>query len=379
MNRRTLLAGTVGAVLVGVLGGATGVLAVRPGQAAALQAVQAAGRSGPVRPSGIPPATSVPPGLGPPTPTPAVPTGPTPARAVPATTLLVAPRPLDRAAVQGLTAAGPLTVVLAGTVEVAGGGAAAVGVSPAGFRDFMPGPTRKSAALWTAVSQGQVAVSFALARARHLRLGSLVRVHGVPVRIAAEADFRLPQAALVVSLALAARLGLHQEEVLLDAPSTDRVARVARALLGSAEVISLVPPPAPANAAGPARPTSWRELYADAAATCPGLPWTVLAAIGQIESADGHDDGPSSAGALGPMQFLPSTWAEYGYRPQGGGAPDVFDPVDAVYSAARLLCADGAGAGPAGLAAAVFDYNHAGWYVREVLALAAGYARLYGS
>jgi membrane-bound lytic murein transglycosylase B len=104
----------------------------------------------------------------------------------------------------------------------------------------------------------------------------------------------------------------------------------------------------------------------------------VLAAIGQIESADGTNVGPSSAGALGPMQFLPSTWAQWGIDGFGQtGVPDVLNPYDAVPSAARLLCADGAAGGGQALYSAIFDYNHADWYVNEVLALAAQYATDY--
>ena len=104
----------------------------------------------------------------------------------------------------------------------------------------------------------------------------------------------------------------------------------------------------------------------------------MLAAIGQIESADGTNVGPSSAGALGPMQFLPTTWAQWGIDGFGQtGPPDVMNPYDAVPSAARLLCADGAASGGQSLYDAIFDYNHADWYVREVLALAAGYAAEY--
>jgi membrane-bound lytic murein transglycosylase B len=104
----------------------------------------------------------------------------------------------------------------------------------------------------------------------------------------------------------------------------------------------------------------------------------VLAAIGQIESGDGANSGPSSAGALGPMQFLPSTWQVWGITAFGEpGPPNVMDPYDAVPSAARYLCAAGAGT-RAGLARAIFAYNHADWYVAEVLALARQYARVYG-
>jgi membrane-bound lytic murein transglycosylase B len=105
------------------------------------------------------------------------------------------------------------------------------------------------------------------------------------------------------------------------------------------------------------------------------MSWTILAAIGQIESGDGANVGPSSAGALGPMQFIPSTWAQWGIDGFGQtGAPDVMNPYDAVPSAARMLCADGAAGGGRSLYNAIFAYNHAGWYVSEVLALAAEYA-----
>ncbi len=104
----------------------------------------------------------------------------------------------------------------------------------------------------------------------------------------------------------------------------------------------------------------------------------MLAAIGQIESGDGANMGPSSAGALGPMQFLPSTWATWGITAFGEtGPPNIMDPYDAVPAAARLLCADGAGS-PGGVRGAIFAYNHATWYVNEVLALAQQYARDYG-
>jgi cell wall-associated NlpC family hydrolase len=102
-----------------------------------------------------------------------------------------------------------------------------------------------------------------------------------------------------------------------------------------------------------------------AAGTRYGIPWTVLAAIGRVESNFGEDDGPSSAGALGPMQFEPPTWALYG---DGG---NIMDPADAIPAAARLLVANGA---PGNLQRAVFAYNHSASYVQLVLAWAARYA-----
>jgi cell wall-associated NlpC family hydrolase len=123
-------------------------------------------------------------------------------------------------------------------------------------------------------------------------------------------------------------------------------------------------------------------LYQVAATTCPGLPWTVLAAIGTVESSNGTSDlpgvqsGANSAGAEGPMQFEPATFAAYDMPvPVGGAAPpSPYDATDAVYAAARMLCANGA-ANAANLSGAVYDYNHSASYVTEVLNLAATYGQ----
>lgn len=123
----------------------------------------------------------------------------------------------------------------------------------------------------------------------------------------------------------------------------------------------------------PASP-GYLALYHAAATTCPGLSWAVLAAIGQVESGHGRNPGVSSAGAMGPMQFLPSTFAAYGVAVGHRGPADIMNPADAIYSAARYLCANGAGTGPAGLRSAIFAYNHADRYVQLVLGLAARYA-----
>jgi peptidoglycan hydrolase CwlO-like protein len=116
------------------------------------------------------------------------------------------------------------------------------------------------------------------------------------------------------------------------------------------------------------------QLYHQAAATCPGLSWTVLAAIGQVESGHGRNPSTSSAGAEGPMQFLPSTFVRYAVDGDHDGQTDIMDPADAIFSAANYLCANGAGLGGSHLSNAIWHYNHAGWYVELVLTLSNRYA-----
>ena len=97
----------------------------------------------------------------------------------------------------------------------------------------------------------------------------------------------------------------------------------------------------------------------------------MLAAINKIESDFGRNMGPSSAGAIGWMQFMPDTWARWGVDANGDGLPDPWNAEDAIYSAARYLAATG---GATDISSAVFSYNHAQWYVDEVLQLAQQYA-----
>ncbi len=99
-----------------------------------------------------------------------------------------------------------------------------------------------------------------------------------------------------------------------------------------------------------------------------GIPWHVLAAINKIESNFGRNMGPSSAGAVGWMQFMPDTWLRWGTDGDGDRIADPWDPEDGVYSAARYLAAAG---GDADLRRSIFAYNHANWYVDDVLELAA--------
>jgi membrane-bound lytic murein transglycosylase B len=118
-------------------------------------------------------------------------------------------------------------------------------------------------------------------------------------------------------------------------------------------------------------------LYKAAATTCPGLPWTVLASIGQVESGHGRNPSTSSAGAMGPMQFEPATFAAYAVDGDHDGVRNIMDPADAIYTAAHYLCANGAGRGPSALSSAILHYNHAEWYVEMVLKLSGMYASSY--
>ena len=92
--------------------------------------------------------------------------------------------------------------------------------------------------------------------------------------------------------------------------------------------------------------------------------WEVLAAINEIETDYGRNLNVSSAGALGWMQFMPPTWKAYGVDANRDGRKDPFNPVDAIFAAARYLRAAGA---QDDLRRAIFAYNHADWYVESVL------------
>ncbi|HVM15932.1 MAG TPA: lytic murein transglycosylase [Egibacteraceae bacterium] len=119
-------------------------------------------------------------------------------------------------------------------------------------------------------------------------------------------------------------------------------------------------------------PTEMVDLYQAATSVCPGLPWAVLAAVGKVETDHARNVAVSSAGARGPMQFMPATWRAYGMDADGDGSADIDDPADAVFSAASYLCAHGGGE-PETLPQALYAYNHAWWYVHGVI----GYAQRY--
>lgn len=123
-------------------------------------------------------------------------------------------------------------------------------------------------------------------------------------------------------------------------------------------------------------------LYTAAAATCPGLDWTVLAAIGKVETDHGRSplpgvsSGTNHAGAKGPMQFLQPTFdavvAEHPPPPGGADPPSPYNLHDAIYAAAAYLCDSGA-RNRRDLTDAIYAYNHADWYVADVLTQAAQY------
>jgi hypothetical protein len=141
-------------------------------------------------------------------------------------------------------------------------------------------------------------------------------------------------------------------------------------------------PQAPASRTARADiPGRYLGLYQQAARHhCPGLPWTILAAIGKVESDHGRARAPgvrsgwNRAGAAGPMQFgigkgrAGNAWARYGT----GRRADVYKPEKAIPAAARKLCADGA---TRHIDGALYAYNPSWAYVARVKRWAARYTQ----
>ncbi|MGH3211199.1 MAG: NlpC/P60 family protein [Trebonia sp.] len=112
------------------------------------------------------------------------------------------------------------------------------------------------------------------------------------------------------------------------------------------------------------------------------VPWTILAGIGKVESDDGRttlpgvNSGSNAFGAAGPMQIgirgaSGDAWATYATVEDGNPPASVYDPADAIAGAAKYLVAHGV---QQNVTAAIFSYNHADWYVQEVLQWASTYA-----
>ncbi len=124
-----------------------------------------------------------------------------------------------------------------------------------------------------------------------------------------------------------------------------------------AELVTPVKPPVRLKTSRPESPHSLKRFHRSAGRRF-GLPWQVLAAVNFVETRFGRILGPSSSGALGPMQFLPSTWARY----SNGG--DIIDPRDSIMAAGRYLSASGA---PERMRDALFAYNRSDAYVEAIL------------
>lgn len=112
-----------------------------------------------------------------------------------------------------------------------------------------------------------------------------------------------------------------------------------------------------------------KRALAQAAASEYGLDWKIVEAVWQVESGKRWQTTVrSSAGAQGPMQFMPGTWRAYQVDGNGDGVANVHDAQDAVYAGAKLLAANG---GSSDIDRALFAYNHAQWYVDKVKGIAA--------
>jgi hypothetical protein len=304
--------------------------------------------------------------------------------------LVVKPKGLSTSELAKIAKASGVRNVIAAdgaAIKLNGHKANVLGVDPQQFRSWTPLATSSDQRLWTALERGHFVTSVRLARRLKLDPGTKYALTGGGTQhliFGGASPLGVNGIDALVSNKASARLGLvHGVMALISAPgaSMARLSRAVRAITGSgASIVSLRSQQLPSNQApSGARPSTYLELFQQSAARfCPGLSWTVLAAIGQIESGDGSNMGPSTSGALGPMQFLPSTWKRWGITAFGQtGAPNIMNAYDAVASAARYLCAAGAGTS-GGLSGAIFAYNHATWYVNEVLALAQQYAQTYG-
>jgi membrane-bound lytic murein transglycosylase B len=211
------------------------------------------------------------------------------------------------------------------------------------------------------VQREAAAAQRAANRAEHVEHVRIHTVSGV-TRAASRVETLLAQQKTLLARADKSLAAVQQAESAL----TTQTAHFATITTNAVSDVHILPPS-----------QEYLSLYQAAASHCPGLSWTILAAIGQVESGHGRNDGPSYAGAEGPMQFEPSTFEVYGVDGDGDGVKSIMDPADAIYSAANYLCANGAGGGGNALFNAIWHYNHADWYVELVENLASLYASAY--
>jgi hypothetical protein len=160
-----------------------------------------------------------------------------------------------------------------------------------------------------------------------------------------------------IHILLSGRLRLAHE-VLARLPG--RVAAHARASIRASGMLGKLSTPQPLRRfeTGPPRPAGQLVGFYREAQRRFGVSWRVLAAVNLMESAFGRMRNTSTAGAQGPMQFIPATWAAYG---MGG---NIRDPHDAVLGAANYLHANGA---PRDYRSALYHYNPSALYVNSVL------------
>ena len=151
-------------------------------------------------------------------------------------------------------------------------------------------------------------------------------------------------------------------------------------------VVVLSPQPGVLVSGGPTAlamrdiPSRYLRLYMAAAPSCPGLSWGVIAAVGKVGSDHGRSNSPGAhsganpTGAEGPMQLLPAPFAAYAVDGKGDGRLDIYNPADAIFTAARYLCALGAGH-PGQLRNALYRYSQSWTFVDTVLAWASQYVQ----
>ncbi|WP_021598672.1 lytic transglycosylase domain-containing protein [Actinomadura welshii] len=307
-------------------------------------------------------------------------------RVVPPDVLAVGTGSIPAAKIKRIARLGRVKDVMAvagGAVQLQGRQVNAFAVDPSAYRSWTPPGTAKKTELWGALAGNRFVVSPAAAEQLQLTRGYEYPVVGrtMPrLTMGGSGPLGLPGIDMLVSEKTGREMGLVPNvAVLVNAPgvSPAKVVQAVTKVLGTGtSVLNLHESKyrSPSEGGGA---SGYLDLYKQAATSCPGLSWTVLAAIGQVESDHGRNAGRSSAGALGPMQFMPATWKAYGVDGDRDGKADIMNPYDAIPGAAKYLCANGAGRGGKQLYNAVWHYNHADWYVQKVLNLAKAYAARY--